>query len=113
MERLAGKCIAAGSCLRSHVCTHKAYAKYPMYSALLGVALWLHAYVPITPEYVEAAVGSLGLRLLLGLMLGAAPVFVLVLGLVGLWRPGRWSLPLSAAGILCSGAVITMVWPIL
>lgn len=106
MQRIASGCrekiSAVGARMKTQLRTEKAYEKFPRYSALLGFTIWLHGQVPAPEKYFATLNGSSSLVLLSGALFVAAPVFAILLGVIGLWRAGRWNVLLSATGILFS-----------
>ena len=88
--------------LRGHVRQDPAYSGYPKYAILLACSGWICAQVPVSRESFAVLLDSPSLLFLSEASFLAAGSLAIALGIVGLLRPGRWSIPLSALGILIS-----------
>jgi hypothetical protein len=86
--------------LRDHLRSNPGYANYPKYAVALACATWALMHVPVEREAFLIAIESPSLGLLSEITLIASCLLAITSGLIGLFRPGRWSKVLSVLGIV-------------
>jgi hypothetical protein len=76
------------------------YAAYPRYAVLMALAAWLLEQLPAGTDAMEARVGSPALMFLWCALCVGGTALAAGLSLLGMWRPGRGSVVLSAAALV-------------